>query len=188
MMPCGIASRLHPPCLYFYLHALRIVCMFFFLLNIGGVILLLTHRSTAVLFGGGMGSKRSLRSLASSHLNRQIQTAQTLGLDLPHETDAGLNEMDYFGLAESLFKTHGVPWPRSQAEFIAHVPKILTAWREGEIVDGLETYQGFCARISSALTRAAQAGERVLVVTSAGVISTLTALALDLEVHGKSKI
>ena len=74
MMPCGIASRLHPPCLYFYLHALRIICMFFFLLNIGGVILLLTHRSTAVLFGGGMGSKRSLRSLASSHLNRQIQT------------------------------------------------------------------------------------------------------------------
>ena len=29
---------------------------------------------TAVLFGGGMGSKRSLRSLADSHLGRKIQT------------------------------------------------------------------------------------------------------------------
>jgi len=29
---------------------------------------------TAVLFGGGMGSKRSLRSLADSHLSRKIQT------------------------------------------------------------------------------------------------------------------
>ncbi len=124
----------------------------------------------------------------SGAMNRQIQTAQSVGLDVPHLTDERLNEMDYFGLAESLQQTHGVAWPTSEPEFIAHLPKILTAWRTGEIRDGLESYEAFRARISAALADVAQQDGRTLLVTSTGVISTLATMALDLDIPGKSKL
>ncbi len=124
----------------------------------------------------------------SGAMNRQIQTAQSVGLDVPHETDARLNEMDYFGLADSLQQTHGVPWPTSEPEFIAHLPKILTAWRSGEITDNLESYEAFRARINAALSDAAKQEGRTLLVTSTGVISTLATMALDLDIPGKSKL
>ncbi len=124
----------------------------------------------------------------SGAMNRQIQTAQSLKLTTPHHQDPRLNEMDYFGLADSLLQTHGVAWPTSEAEFIKHLPQILNAWRSGDIVDGLESYGDFCARIMDALGDAMQHEGRVLLVTSTGVIATLTTLALDLDIHKKSKV
>jgi len=124
----------------------------------------------------------------SGAMNRQIQTAQSLKLTTPHHQDPRLNEMDYFGLADSLLQTHGVAWPTSEAEFIKHLPQILNAWRSGDIVDGLESYGDFCARIMDALGDAMQQEGRVLLVTSTGVIATLATLALDLDIHKKSKV
>ncbi|OUS07470.1 hypothetical protein A9Q96_06050 [Rhodobacterales bacterium 52_120_T64] len=126
--------------------------------------------------------------MISGAMNRQIQTAQSLQLDVPHDKDARLNEMDYFGLADSLLQTQGIAWPTSEAEFIAHLPKVLHAWRSGEIVDGLETYDAFCARITEALDDARSKDGRVLLVTSTGVIATLATLALDLDIHKKSRM
>ncbi len=124
----------------------------------------------------------------SGAMNRQIQTAQSVGLEVPHSIDPRLNEMDYFGLADSLTQTRGIPFPTTEAEFIAHLPLVLAAWRSGDIVDGLESYDDFTARIQAAVTDAAALGPRTLVVTSTGVISTLASLALDLDVPGKSKL
>ncbi|MEO1918830.1 MAG: histidine phosphatase family protein [Paracoccaceae bacterium] len=124
----------------------------------------------------------------SGAMTRQIQTAQSLKLTAPHRQDARINEMDYFGLADSLLKTHNVPWPTSEAEFTSHLPQILNAWRTGEIVDGLETYEAFCERIIGAVTDAVQQNGRVLLVTSTGVIATLATLALDLNIHKKSNL
>ena len=124
----------------------------------------------------------------SGAMNRQVQTAQSLKLTAPHDKDARLNEMDYFGLADSLLQTHGVAWPTSEVEFIAHLPKVLNAWRSGEIVDGLESYEAFCGRITDALEDATKKDGRVLLVTSTGVIATLATLALDLDIHKKSKM
>jgi len=124
----------------------------------------------------------------SGALNRQIQTAQSLGLDVPHEIDPRLNEMDYFGLAASLERSHGVAWPISEAEFVAHLPKLLQVWRDGDIETGLESYDGFRARIFDALKDANARHERVLLVTSTGVISTLATMALDLDITGKSRM
>ncbi len=126
--------------------------------------------------------------VVSGSLNRQVQTAQGLGLDAPRSIDARLNEMDYFGLAASLEQTAGIPWPRSEAEFSTHVVKLLSAWRAGDIIDGLESYDDFCARITGALNDARARGGRVLIVTSAGVIATLTSLALELDVPAKSRM
>lgn len=126
--------------------------------------------------------------IISGAMKRQIQTAQSLDLSTPHHQDARLNEMDYFGLADSLMETHGVSFPTSKAEFIAHLPQILSAWRSGEIVDGLETYGDFCTRISAAVNDAVQHEGKVLLVTSTGVITTLAALALDLDIPKKSNL
>jgi broad specificity phosphatase PhoE len=124
----------------------------------------------------------------SGSLNRQVQTAEALGLGAPLTVDARLNEMDYFGLAASLEARAGVPWPSSQEEFATHLPQLLTAWREGDIEDGLERYADFCGRITGALEDASRLEGRVLMVTSTGVISTLATLALALDVPAKCKM
>jgi len=124
----------------------------------------------------------------SGSLNRQAQTAEGLGLAAPHRVDPRLNEMDYFGLAASLEVRAGVPWPTSEEEFSTHVPQLLTAWREGDIEDGLEGYTDFCNRITGALEDADKLEGRVLMVTSAGVIATLTTLSLALDVPAKCKV
>ncbi|MBL1436126.1 MAG: histidine phosphatase family protein [Rhodobacteraceae bacterium] len=124
----------------------------------------------------------------SGSLNRQVQTAEGLGLDAPHTVDPRLNEMDYFGLAASLEVRAGVPWPTSEEEFSTHAPLLLTAWREGDIEDGLESYADFCNRITGALEDADKLEGRVLMVTSAGVIATLTTLSLALDVPAKAKV
>jgi len=124
----------------------------------------------------------------SGSLNRQVQTAQGLGLSAPHTVDPRLNEMDYFGLAASLEARAGIPWPSSEAEFMTHVPQLITAWREGDIEDGLESYVDFCGRITGALEDADKLEGRVLMVTSTGVISTLATLALALDVPAKCKM
>ncbi len=124
----------------------------------------------------------------SGSLNRQMQTAEGLGLETPHTVDPRLNEMDYFGLAASLEARAGVPWPSSEEEFSIHVPKLLTAWRDGDIEDGLESYADFCERITGALEDADKLDGRVLLVTSTGVITTLATLALALDVPAKCKM
>ena len=125
----------------------------------------------------------------SGAMTRQIETAQSMGLTgVPHSTDAGLNELDYFGLAESLRLSHGVEIPRSMQAFALHVPQVLEAWRSGDVADGLETYDEFCSRIMGALHNAADQDGRLVLVTSTGVIAALAAIALGLDTLKKTKL
>ncbi len=125
----------------------------------------------------------------SGTLTRQIETAQSMGLtELPHDTDPRLNELDYFGLSESLRDTHGVEIPYDIQSFALHVPQVLQVWRAGEVSADLESYEQFCQRITDALADVARDGRRTLVVTSTGVIATLAALALGLDVLKKSRV
>ena len=127
--------------------------------------------------------------VVSGSLTRQIETAQSMGLtDVPHDIDARLNELDYFGLAESLKASQGVEIPRDIQSFALHVPQVLQVWRNGEMHPDLETYEQFCDRITGVLHDTAAGGGRVLLVTSTGVIATLTALALGLDTLKKSKV
>ncbi|NVO22601.1 histidine phosphatase family protein [Donghicola mangrovi] len=127
--------------------------------------------------------------IISGAMRRQIETAQGLNRSaLPHDTDPRLNELDYFGLAESLKNTHGIPIPTCAPEFASHVPQVLDVWRNGGIHPDIESYAAFHDRIFGALHAAASCGERCLLVTSTGVISTLTAIALGLETAAKVKM
>lgn len=139
--------------------------------------------------GEHLGSKHGYERILSGTMKRQIQTAQSLALeDIPHHQDQRLNELDYFGLANSLNASHGVEIPTDLASFTTHFPQLLDVWQKGEVHSELETYDDFRARIVGALSDVSKENGRVLLVTSTGVISTLTAIALDLDFTQKCQI
>lgn len=126
----------------------------------------------------------------SGGLNRQRQTAEALNRDgRPLLIDPRLNELDYFGLSEFLTRKRGVPFPENAAEFAAHVVQVLDVWRNEPLAEGLERYDDFRARILGAARAAAGgADERVVLVTSTGVIATLIAIALGLDTVAKARL
>ena len=126
--------------------------------------------------------------IISGKMKRQIQTAEGMALGLDHSIDARLNELDYFGLANSLRESHGVDIPNDIQSFALHVPQVLGVWRNGQMADGLETYDEFCSRIMGALHNAAGQDGRTVLVTSTGVIATLSAIALGLDMVKKTKL
>ncbi len=126
--------------------------------------------------------------IISGDMKRQIQTAEGLALGVHHSIDARLNELDYFGLAASLKASHGVDIPNDIQSFAQHVPQVLDVWRQGGMNGDLETYEEFCSRIMGALHNAAGQDGRTLLVTSTGVIATLAAIALGLDMVKKTKL
>jgi broad specificity phosphatase PhoE len=126
--------------------------------------------------------------VVSGTMRRHIETAQGMALsDAPLTTDPRLNELDYFALSHAARDNHGVPFPQSQADFAMQMPQVLDIWRRNEMPDDIETYDAFRDRILSAMTDAAKDGPAVL-VSSGGVIATLTAIALHLETDQKTKM
>lgn len=148
----------------------------------------LGHRQAGWL-GDYLRQTDPFERIVSGTLRRQIETARGLNFgDLPHAQDARLNEISYFDMAYALRDSHGLPLPQSQSAFAAHVPQVLEFWKKGEIDPHVESYDSFRGRITEALQDAADRGQRTLLVTSTGVIATLTALALGLDMPRKSKM
>lgn len=139
--------------------------------------------------GAYFQQSKKFDKIVSGTMKRQIQTAKSLSLvDIPYHTDSRLNEFDYFGLSNNLQNTHGVSLPLKGQSFETHVSMVLDIWRKGNISPEIETYEAFCTRIIGALTDVTQHQNRVLLVTSTGVIATLAALALGLDTNMKSKL
>ena len=131
----------------------------------------------------------SVDQIISGVMTRQIETVESMALaGVPHSMDARLNELDYFGLAESLRASDGVEIPRDIQSFALHVPQVLDVWRGGKVDAGLETYDEFCSRIMGALHNAAGQNGRIVLVTSTGVIATLAAISLGLDMVKKTKL
>lgn len=114
----------------------------------------------------------------SGSLRRHQETAAGIGYQSPL-IDPRLNEMDYFNLGQALKDVHGVPFP-GPAEFAAHVPQVMEAWHNAEIM-GNETFASFESRVTSVLQEAAKPGVRVLCITSGGVIGMIMRHLLDLN-------
>jgi broad specificity phosphatase PhoE len=113
-------------------------------------------------------------------LRRHAQTARALGpMGAAPETDARLNEMDYFNLGRALEDTHGIPMPGPD-DFAAHVPQVMEAWHRAEII-GNESFAAFESRVTGVLQAATQPGRRVLCVTSGGVIGMIVRHLLNLD-------
>lgn len=125
----------------------------------------------------------------SGTMRRQIETGQSMGLvGVSYAQDARLNEMDYFGLASFLKEHGGVPVPTSQEEFQTHVRDVLGAWSRAEVGDELESYADFRGRILDCVREVAARDERTVIVSSTGVIATLMAVALDLDMARKTDV
>lgn len=133
---------------------------------------------------------RGFDHVISGTLNRQRDTAQIVAqqMGLPVHQDARLNEMDYFGLSQSLLDSHAVDFPTDRESFIAHVPQILDVWSRGQIHSHLESFDAFESRISAMIDQADQLGGRVLMVTSGGVIGMAMKILMQLEVTALSKV
>lgn len=145
-------------------------------------------RQQARYLGDYLRATGGFDRVISGAMKRQIQTAEELNHDArPHTTDARLNELDYFGLSHWAEATHNVAFPNSADSFAAQIPQVLDVWRHQPVADDLESYDAFRTRIFAALQDAAKDGPAVL-VTSTGVIATLTAIALHLETNAKSKM
>jgi broad specificity phosphatase PhoE len=116
--------------------------------------------------------------VVSGSLRRHQETAAGIGYTSPL-IDPRLNEMDYFNLGQALEDVHGVPFPGPD-EFAAHVPQVMEAWHNAEIM-GNETFASFESRVTSVLQEAAKPGVRVLCITSGGVIGMIMRHLLDLN-------
>lgn len=123
-------------------------------------------------------------------LNRQRDTAQAVAgcLNLPFQQDARLNELDYYGLANSLRDSHAVPWPRDRDDFLHHMPQLMTAWEAGRLHSDLETFAAFEARVRAMIGHAEKLGGRVMLVTSGGLIGMAMRVLLRLEVASYANV
>lgn len=144
----------------------------------------LGHRQADWLGAHFVDAGRSFDHIVSGTLNRQRDTAEAIAVHLGGrvEQDARLNELDYFGLAQSLLDTHALDMPTERESFVAHLPQVLSAWEAGDIHAHLESFNAFEARIQGMIAEAEARGGRVLYVTSGGVIGMVMRLLLRLEV------
>lgn len=139
--------------------------------------------------GETLRAQQPFDHLIAGSMRRQQETAQGMALPgLSMQIDPRLNELNYFGLAESMKQRNGVEIPDDLASFVAHVPQLLTRWQAGDMCDHLETYGEFRARCLDAVRDAARDHSRPVLVSSTGVIATLTAEALGLDMMMKTKV
>jgi len=139
-------------------------------------------------------------------LRRHAQTADAIrrGFDtLPTETGIhpGLDEYDFHALFRALGEQHAALAERathSPRDFFKALREVLHLWTEGAL-DGRapETWQAFQQRVADARAAIQQgSGQRVLVVSSGGVIAALTqqvlqapaatAIALNMQIRNSS--
>lgn len=148
----------------------------------------LGHRQAAWL-GEHLRATTNVDLLIAGGMRRQQETARGLGLDgVPLEVDDRLNELDYFGMAKDLVERRGLDAPTDSVTFAEFVPTLIEVWRNDDLDDGLESYRAFCDRITGAVHDAGRREGRVVLLTSTGVIATLTALALDLDARRKTRV
>ncbi len=127
---------------------------------------------------------RSFDHVIAGTLNRQRDTAQIVAdhLGITISQDKRLNELDYFGLAQSLKDTHAIDIPFDRESFVSHVPQVLTAWDAGKMHSHLESFDSFETRIKDMIDHAETLGGKVLLVTSGGVIGMAMRVLLGLRV------
>lgn len=136
-------------------------------------------RRQAEWLGHWLGAhEKPFDRIVSGSMRRHRETAEALALG-PADPDPRLNELDYFTLAREIEIARGIGLPKSPEDFADHVVQTFAAWHDAEIA-GAETFGAFEARVGAALHEMSRVGERVLVVTSGGVIAMTMRLVLGL--------
>lgn len=126
--------------------------------------------------------------LFTGTLRRHIETADGMDMGLPPVRDPRLNELEYFTLGGLLEQQHGIPFPKEQPEFIAHLPAVFEHWRDGKLEGAPETYLAFQTRIRDALAEIAAGSGTALVVTSGGLIAHVMGQQMELSVAATARM
>jgi hypothetical protein len=72
-----------------------------------------------------------------------------MAMGLTPTRDPRLNELEYFTLGGLLSAQHGIPFPKEQPEFIAHLPAVFQHWKDGKLgpvdihLDAIKVAAGF---------------------------------------------
>lgn len=136
-----------------------------------------------------------LRQSASHHtrlytgtLTRHRETAHGMAHEGETVQDERLNELEYFTLAKLMEEQHGLALPVEREGFVSHLPRIFTAWQNGELEGTPETFQNFETRVLDALHDIAAGRGSALVVTSGGVIAIAMRQLMDLNITATARI
>lgn len=126
----------------------------------------------------------------SGTLRRHVETAHGMNAQgfAPLIKDARLNELEYFDMSTKYSAQYGINTPDDRDGFVVHLPRLFTAWQNGEIENASETFDDFETRVRDALSDIAAQGGRSLVVTSGGLIGMVMRQTLGLDIDGYARM
>jgi broad specificity phosphatase PhoE len=132
------------------------------------------HRQTAESIFRGMAD-----AMGKPIDQNKESDAQNMSHAAPFKQHAGLNEYDFYALNAALCEQHPefkTMMGKDKASFYKGLKQALLLWSSNQLGGHLpETWQTFVARVSDALQWIQSSNaKRVLVVSSAGPIATLT--------------
>ena len=121
-------------------------------------------------------------------LSRHVETAAAMAMETPPVEDPRLNELEYFTLARMLEAQRGIAVPTEREGFVAHLPQVFTAWRNGEIDGAPESFAAFETRVAGALHDISQGDGPALVITSGGLIAMTMRQLLELDIAAMARL
>ena len=148
----------------------------------------LGHQQSAWLGEHLRASRSHHTRLYCGTLRRHVETVAAMATGLQATEDARLNELEYFTLARLLEDQHGVPVPTEREGFVAHLPQVFTAWRDGLLKNPPESFATFEDRVMSALDEIAQGDGPALVVTSGGLIAMTMRQSMGLDIPAMARV
>jgi broad specificity phosphatase PhoE len=109
----------------------------------------------------------------SGTLLRQRDTADLLECHNRKEIirNPGLNEIQYYTLSTLVEQQFKKPPPETGLDFEQHFEFIMSKWQSNEIVNVPESFVDFEERVSGMFEILRNSGDRVLAITSAGIIA-----------------
>ncbi len=119
--------------------------------------------------------------LVTGTLTRQKETLSAMGFSDAPQEHAGFNEYDFFDLLEAKF---GGPLPepvrKDRKTHFRTLRETVLDWQNDRLKGVKETWGDFTSRVAAAQAFATEPGaERVLVISSGGVIGQLVASAVQ---------
>jgi broad specificity phosphatase PhoE len=125
----------------------------------------------------------SYDAIVTGTLNRQIDTQILMDIEskMPVIRDERFNEIRLYDLADLIKMQFGIDFPDSELSFKKHLNFTFKKWENGEILNPPETFENYKSRVSEGLHNIKDLGEKILVVTSGGIIAMAIKHTLNLN-------
>ena len=127
--------------------------------------------------------KLSYDAIVTGTLTRQIDTQILMNIDTkaPVVRDERFNEIRLYDLASLLKKQFEINFPKDELGFKQHLNLTFKKWENGEIMNPPETFQNYKSRVSEGLNEIKDLGEKILLVTSGGIVAMAIKHTLNLN-------